>query len=416
MKKSYILIGIFLVFIILITTIGSFIITGNAQLEEEKDVLLVQSNKELYFNVYGYSIDNPNVIINPYGNSPLTAIVMFETEEYSNVELIIKSKNGTEDIKYKFDKDKYHIIPIYGLYADYNNTIVIKSENKEKTINIKTDKLPDDFKYTHEIVNKNFTFYNSNYPYAIDSKGDVRWYLNRHYYGNITVFDNASIIIGSDRYDDDGNTVSFYKMNLLGKIYNEYILEEGYYGYNTMHDGNILVLSKKLLLIDIQTGEIISEYIDNNNFDYLGVDKNNFIVGKDNIFYEVSNGSLKKIKYSFSLNNYSFYTNVSNYKIIPNNRFGKLNITPTSSEKIALINYENVKSLDNIVLVKEFDRLKVINNNDESVYIIFDKFLDKKTYEITDSLYINFTGFNGKYTIYYKIGSNVYKTDYFIEV
>lgn len=403
-------------FIILITTIGSFIITGNAQLEEEKDVLLVQSNKELYFNVYGYSIDNPNVIINPYGNSPLTAIVMFETEEYSNVELIIKSKNGTEDIKYKFDKDKYHIIPIYGLYADYNNTIVIKSENKEKTINIKTDKLPDDFKYRHEIVNKNFTFYNSNYPYAIDSKGDVRWYLNRHYYGNITVFDNASIIIGSDRYDDDGNTVSFYKMNLLGKIYNEYILEEGYYGYNTMHDGNILVLSKKLLLIDIQTGEIISEYIDNNNFDYLGVDKNNFIVGKDNIFYEVSNDSLKKIKYSFSLNNYSFYTNVSNYKIIPNNRFGKLNITPTSSEKIALINYENVKSLDNIVLVKEFDRLKVINNNDESVYIIFDKFLDKKTYEITDSLYINFTGFNGKYTIYYKIGSNVYKTDYFIEV
>ena len=35
---------------------------------------------------------------------------------------------------------------------------------------------------------------------------------------------------------------------------------------------------------------------------------------------------------------------------------------------------------------------------------------------IKDIKYINLNGFNGKYTIYYKIDGRVYKTDYFIEV
>ena len=140
MKRSYIFIGGFLIFILIITIVGSNIVTGNTSIKKEKDILSVQSNKEVYFNGYGYSLDNPNVIINPYGNSPLTGIAMFETSDYSEVSI---SVNG--DINYTFGKNKHHIIPIYGLYADYDNTIVLRSENKEKVINIKTDKLPDDF-------------------------------------------------------------------------------------------------------------------------------------------------------------------------------------------------------------------------------------------------------------------------------
>ena len=70
---------------------------------------------------------------------------MFETNDYSDVSVCIKNKNNECDISYSFGKYKYHIIPIYGLYADYNNSIVLKAEGKEKVINIKTDKLPDDF-------------------------------------------------------------------------------------------------------------------------------------------------------------------------------------------------------------------------------------------------------------------------------
>ena len=110
MKKSYIFIGIFLIFIIIITVVGSIIVTGNIKVSEDKDILLVQSNKEVYFKPYGYSIDNPNIVVNPYGNSPLTALVMFETDNYSAVSIKILSKDGNSDINYTFSKNKYHLI------------------------------------------------------------------------------------------------------------------------------------------------------------------------------------------------------------------------------------------------------------------------------------------------------------------
>ena len=242
MKKSYILVGIFIIFIVFISIVGSIVVTGNKKIKEEKDILDIQTNKEVYFSGYGYSIDNPNIIVNPYGNSPLTAIVMFETNDYSNVSISVKSKDGNSDINYEFPKDKHHLIPIYGLYADYNNTVVISSEGVDKVINIKTDKLPDDFVYVDSMESGNFRFYNGNYPYAIDSNDEVRWYLNGNYYGDILVLDNSNIVIGSDKYTEDGNTISFYEMNFLGKIYHEYLLPNGYYGVNALYNDNILIL------------------------------------------------------------------------------------------------------------------------------------------------------------------------------
>ena len=176
MKKSYIFIGIFLIFILCITIILSSMVTGNVSIKKETDILDVQSNKEVYFTAYGYSIDNPNIIVNPYGNSPLTGVVLFETSDYSEVNICIMNKSGKCDIDYTFGKEKYHIIPIYGLYADYNNVILIRSEGRTNTINIKTDSLPDDF--GEILYNENYSFYNGNYPYASDNEGNVRWYFN----------------------------------------------------------------------------------------------------------------------------------------------------------------------------------------------------------------------------------------------
>lgn len=416
MKKSYILIGVFLIFVIFISIIGSVLVTGKIEIEKENDILVVQQNKEVYFNVYGYDIENPNVIVNPYGNSPLTAIVMFSTDDYSNVKVTIKSKDGNSDIVYKFGKDKYHMIPIYGLYADYDNTVIIESEGLKKIIKIKTDKLPSDFEYVQDMVKDNFVFYNNNYPYAIDSNGEVRWYLNEKYYGNITITHNSSIIIGSNRYNEEGNTISFYKMNLLGKIYNEYLFEESYYGYNCLYEDNLLVLSDKIMLVDIQTGEIISEYGVNNEYNYLGCNNSSIIVGKDNLFYEIDNDSLNEVKYDMPINKFSFYDRTSNYKIIPNNRFGILRETSVSKEKINIVKYEKIEEDADISFISDVNRIKIINNTDNNVYLILDKFLDKRIYEVDDIKYINYTGLDGKYTIYLKIDGIIYKTDYFVEV
>lgn len=384
MKKMYIFIGIFIIFILSITVIGSFVVMGGNSIKMEKDILEVQSNKEVYFNVYGYDIDNPSIIVNPYGNSPLTALVMFTSNDYSETSVTIKGKYDN-DINYSFNKDKYHLIPIYGLYPDYDNTIVVRCEGRENIINIKTEGLPEDFTYSDDMNYDNYSFYNVNYPYAIDSYGDVRWYLNEHYFGNITMLDNSNIIIGSNSYNEEKNsTISFYRMNLIGKIYGEYLLKDNYYGLNSVYEDNIVIKSDKYLVIDLQTGNVTNE--------------------------------LEEIDASIFNNNiFNLYNNTVNYNISKSVRFGKLSETKTDKKSIHLLKYSKFKD-DDISLSMDSNRIKVTNNSDNDIYIIFDKFLNKKIYKVEKLKYINLEGLSGKYNIYYKIKNKVYKTDYYVEV
>ena len=406
MKRSYIFIGGFLIFILIITIVGSNIVTGNTSIKKEKDILSVQSNKEVYFNGYGYSLDNPNVIINPYGNSPLTGIVMFETSDYSEVSISI---NG--DINYTFSKNKHHIIPIYGLYADYDNTIVLRSEGKEKVINIKTDKLPDDF--GEVLYDGNYSFYNGNYPYASDNNGNVRWYLNKKYYGNITVYKD-NIIIGNDSYTEDNHSTGIYRMNFLGKVYGEYLLSDDYYGNSIYDDGNIYALSKNIVMIDSQTGTI-SNLGKNDNYSYINVIDGNVIVGKEDKFYSVKDKKLSEVESSGKSNIYSFYDDISEYKIVKGVRYGKLTTTNRYDKDISIIKYDKYDGKD-INMKMDVNRISIYNNTGKDVYLILDKLFDKRIYEVKDTKYVNLNGLKGKYTIYYRIDGKVYKTDYYIEV
>ena len=411
MKKSYIFIGGFLIFILIITVVGCNLVTGNVSIKRDRDILSIQSNKEVDFNSDGYSIDNPNVIVNPYGNSPLTGIVMFETNDYSDVSVCIKNKNNECDISYSFGKYKYHIIPIYGLYADYNNSIVLKAEGKEKVINIKTDALPDDF--GDVLFDGSFSFYNGNYPYASDSEGNVRWYFNRKYFGNVTFNDNY-VIVGNDSYTENG-TIGIYRMNLLGKIYNEYLLSDDYYGYSCYYDGNIYALSKDVLVIDSQTGDIISKY-ENDNYDSIANLDGNILLGRNNEWFSFDeDNNVISVSYSPSGKVYSFYDNSDEYRVFPGVRYGSLKETEMYNRDISILKYDKYTGND-IDVKMDSNRISVSNGTGNKIYLILDKLFDKRIYEISDVGYINLKGLNGKYTIYYKINDKVYKTDYFVEV
>lgn len=415
MKKLYIFVFIFIVFILSISIIGSSIVSGDNLILTYKDIFTIQSNKEVYFTPYGYSIDNPNLIVNPYGNSPLSAIVMFDTDGYSEVSITIKGKSDYGDINYTFSSDKHHLIPIYGLYADYDNTVIIRSESKEKVINIKTEPLPVNFEYVNDSGSDNFSFYNGNYPYAVDINNDVRWYLNSNYYGNITTITDSRIIIGNDKYNEDGTSSGIYEMNLLGKIYNEYLLSNSYYGYNTIYNDNIIVLSDKVMCIDSQTGEVIDTLFDNDNYDYIGVYDDSIIVHNDEGFYEYRDDKLNDIDYSLEYSSYSLYNDTGNYRVIEPKRYGSLNKTEVSDKRISLFKYEK-GDLGDIDISMDNERVTVISKNSDRVYVVFDKLFDKKVYEVSGTKYINNTSFNGKYTIYYSINDKVYKTNYYIEV
>ena len=113
--------------------------------EIKENLTLSQEKIENYFKSSGYTIDNPNIILNPYAISPLTALVIFETEEEVEPTVIINGKDENTTFTNTFETNKIHYLPIYGLYPDYNNEIIIKHGDVSKTIYIKTDKLPDDF-------------------------------------------------------------------------------------------------------------------------------------------------------------------------------------------------------------------------------------------------------------------------------
>ncbi len=96
---------------------------------------MIQNEKEKQINAEGYTIENPKVILNPYGNSPLTALIIFETSDLTSPTVTIKGKDKNTTITHTFTPSKIHILPIYGLYADTNNEISIKVNKTTKTVN-----------------------------------------------------------------------------------------------------------------------------------------------------------------------------------------------------------------------------------------------------------------------------------------
>lgn len=416
MKRSYILIGIFLIFIIVISVIGTIVVTGNEEVLIDDDILLIQKNREVYFSGYGYDIDNPNVIVNPYGNSPLTALVMFETDSYEEVEIVIWGKDGEDNIINKYKKDKYHVIPIYGLYVDYENKVSIKVGNVEKVITIKTENVPNDFEVDDMCKTADkMRFCSSNYHYAIDKKGNVRWLLSDNYYGKVVFTSLGKILVGSDRYTEDERTISLYEMDLLGKVYNEYLLEGDYYGMAAGKGDNYLVLSDRIIEIDAQSGMIIHDYGANDGYDYLEVKEGNVIVGKGDKYYKIDEKGIEDYDYIYTEIGYDLYISDSNYNIIPGRRLGRLKETKRDNKSVSLLKYE--KGIpDFIKIVMDNDRIVVWNDSEEETYVIFDKLFDKRVYDIKKMKSINKIGLKGKYTIYFKVQDVVYKTDYYIEV
>lgn len=288
-KHKNILIISLIIFIIILTI--AFILLNNQNVNHEevdKSVSLIttQQEKEKNFKIEGYTIDNPNVILNPYGNSPLTALICFETEEEITPTITVKGKDSLTTYTHTFEKNKKHYLPIYGLYADYENEINIEyvkdSKTITKTIKIKTDKLPEDMvlptniKKNEEKLSNDLYFFtpsSKGYTMAYDVNGDVRWYLTNNALWKIDRLENGHLLLSTERLVNSPYYMTgMYEMDLLGKIYTEYSLPGGYHhDYYEMENGNLLVASDDfdndygtvedyIVELDRNTGEIIKTW------------------------------------------------------------------------------------------------------------------------------------------------------------
>jgi hypothetical protein len=245
----------------------------------KEDILVEQSNiEDKYLNNTKYSASNPKIILNPYGISPLTALVIFETNDLTTPKITIVGKDESTTIKNTFTPSKKHILPIYGLYPDTNNEVILEVNNKKYKLNIKTDKLPNDMILPTDVMNNKedstdnklyfVTPSSTGYTAAYDNNGDVRWYLTDKYLWDIKTLNNGNLLLSTNRLiNNPYYTTGLTEMDLTGKIYYEYSLPGGYHhDVYEMDNGNLLVATNDfssgtvedvIVELDRQTGNIV---------------------------------------------------------------------------------------------------------------------------------------------------------------
>ena len=282
-KKIIVLILAILVIIVFVLfRIISLINTSKNEVSYVSSIVEKQKDVEEEFESEGYTFDSPNVILNPYGNSPLTALVIFETDDEEEISVTIKGKDELSTYTHTFDEGKIHYIPIYGLYAGRENEVVISNGDKENTLKIKTDELPDDFvlptkvtKDESKLTNDLYFFSPSSKGYmcAYDVNGDVRWYLDESAIWEVNRLKNGHLLLSTERLvNTPYYSTGLYEMDMIGKVYKEYSLPGGYHhDYFEMEDGNILVASDDfdnedgtvedyVVELDRETGNIVKTF------------------------------------------------------------------------------------------------------------------------------------------------------------
>lgn len=246
-----------------------------------------------------YSFKNILVLNNPYKISPLSAVMVFNTDIECKVEYTIKGHLGSEDYT-KCDETvtKCHRVPVLGLYEGYFNKVRVRLLDKNgtqidaKNIKIRTPQLSEPVHDCVQITKSSqpftgkFIFVSGGYKggvYAFDAKGNIRFALNRipQYYG-VYLFDDGKFLFPEKnmRIPAYGNahTVITHEMDMLGRVYHTYHQKKGMHHWAIEKEpgGNILGLSSSMsdsymenaiVEIDRETGETIYELSMNELFD-----------------------------------------------------------------------------------------------------------------------------------------------------
>lgn len=248
-------------------------------------ITLQKQNEEAFlaeFAAGDYTLTNPLVKLNPYIICPLSAMILFKTPRAEEVTIIVHGKEAAGDIRHTFPAAYEHILPVYGLYADYDNQVeIVLQDGSRHTVTIKTEPkmegVPESTSCdtTPEYMGDNMVFLTASmrsFPVGYDYKGDLRWYCVENLAFDIKRISNGHILVGTERLVKMPYfTTGLYEMNFGGKIFKEYVIPCGGYHHDQfeMEDGNILALTFDFysgtvedvcVLLDKNTGEILKKW------------------------------------------------------------------------------------------------------------------------------------------------------------
>ena len=217
-----------------------------------------------------YTLDNPYVIENPYYISPLTALVIFQTDSEETVTIEVNGQKQT------FEKSKKHAIPVYGLIAGKKNSVKITAGSKSKTLELDMTSVEDDLNLVVETgkgTNLSNDIYVFDTPsdegmFGFNTSGELVWRLTGNYSFSITKLENGHLLLSNTEYILSYSRTGLVEIDYLGKIYNVYDIEGGYHHeVIELENGNYLLASSNItrgttsdLLIEInpENGQVVN--------------------------------------------------------------------------------------------------------------------------------------------------------------
>ncbi|MFV0503799.1 MAG: aryl-sulfate sulfotransferase [Lachnospirales bacterium] len=260
----------------------SLVNAKNTSIEKQESIY---NSLKTTFNNGNYTLEDPLITVDPYNLSPLTALVMFETSVPTKVEITVKGKDANSTEYNSFNEyGKVHEIPVYGLYSNFNNEVIISTVDENGNSNyythyIQTSALPEDA-YKIKVnqidkgsVEKGFVFFESSKYFAVDNNGDYRWYLTNEFDGKnsaspIRKLKNGNIAVLSDEFTGVYYSNGIYEMDYMGRVKKFYPVEHTHHEIEEMPNGNFLVPSVNpsgrkteedyIVEVDRKTGEIVN--------------------------------------------------------------------------------------------------------------------------------------------------------------
>lgn len=231
-----------------------------------------------------YMLRNPLVVVDPYGISPLSAVALFSTDKPAAITVSVASKNGaaalTQDLE---TAGTEHCVPIYGLYSGEETQVTLiarytDGSTEQKTLSVTGGQLPAGFSPIGVVsadagkMAEGWTFIAAanvqGYLYAVDESGAVRWLLGVRGLGapsRMVLLENGHLLLAGEKNLKNYVKFNLQEMDLLGRIYHEYLIDNYHHGMAEGPDGNIIALvghyadgnEDTLCEIDRNTGEIL---------------------------------------------------------------------------------------------------------------------------------------------------------------
>ncbi len=231
---------------------------------------------------FGYTFSDPLCVVNPYGNVPLCALLIFDTAEETTVSMTVKGHDPADDVTAEFPAATRHILPVIGLYADESNTVELSlPDGSMAAVMIETEALNNEALLTGNVTvpagiafdTSKLTFLtigNTQCVIAYDSHGDLRYYAEfpARRTTPLRQLPNGRFLVCSDNtaLDSEANG-GFMEVDLCGRVYRQFLLPGGFHHeILVLPNGNYMIASSqddlavlmdRIVEVDHVTGNIV---------------------------------------------------------------------------------------------------------------------------------------------------------------